>query len=775
MGMFSSPDRSKGGASKKKKAGGASDPKKSKKSKGGGGKGKKDGKRAERENIFAQKLDMTDDYKAPFYPKNDAAVQFIDGALGDNFVFANLSSKERRLLIDAMILSKVPADTPIVTQGEEGDNFYVVEDGTVRFEVDGREVGACGRGGSFGEMALLYNCPRSASCIAKTACSLWVVDQKTFRFMLARTQKFQNRETFGILKKVSFFADLETRDLNRIAEAFTAVNYRAGDRIITKGEIGEHFYIIQEGTAKVHDIGQRDGQFIEASMGPGEFFGERALLTGEPRNASITATKDCVLLCLGREDFSTVLGPLQAAIDRAMSRRTLLAVPIFVASEFEPLELNLLADSLMEMTFPPGTLLAEQGKPLIHNFYIIRQGKVRIVHQGSSREVYLKDSDYFGQTYLKSDEDALAEQTITVMEETRCGVLSKKDFVMVVGDAKRLGRPKQKIERAGDDLRLKDLSKIRILGVGTFGKVWLCSHKKTGETYALKQLSKYQIIKHQQVGSVTMEKKLLETLDHPFVIHMESSFQDKKNLYMVLELVQGGELFSIIHTDKHDGVHNGHARFYAACILEALSHLHMRNIAYRDLKPENVLVDSMGFCVLVDLGFAKVVEDKTYTLCGTPEYLAPEIILSKGHDKGADYWAFGVLIYEMLVGHSPFFSYGSNQQVALFQRICRVEYAFPARIQMDPRAQDLIQRLIVRKQANRFGCLARGVLDCRDHPWFSIVNVDRLVKRAWPAPWVPNIKSALDASHFESYEDVEKKRNKDPALSKEDQELFKDF
>ena len=758
-GSSGTPSRSKRGSKKTKKG-------------GKGGKNKKEGnKRQERENIFAQKLDLDEDFRPPFFPKNEENYLFIDAALGSNFVFANLTSKERRGVIDAMMLTTVNANTNIVTQGEQGDNFYVVDDGTVHFEVSGKKVGQCSRGGSFGELALLYNCPRSASCIAETACRLWVVDQKTFRFMLAKTSKFQNQETFGILKKVSFFADLEPRDLNRIAEAFTTKNYPAGERIITKGEIGENFFIIQEGKVRVHDIGQRN---IEATMGEGDFFGERALLTGEPRNASVTATTDAVLLCLGREEFQSVLGPLQAAIDRAQSKRTLLAIPIFIQSEFQPLELNLLADLMVEYTFQPGTVLTERGKRFVHNFYIIRQGKVRIRH-GGGREVFLGDSDYFGSQFLKEPDEELAAQTITVLEETRCGVLAKPDFAKVVGDVNRLGKPEYQMRRKKDDpMELKELHKVRILGVGMFGKVWLTKHKHSDKVYALKMLSKHDVIRLKQVGSVMSEKKILSTLDHPFIINMIHHMQDKKNLYMVLELVQGGELFSVIHTDDHDGIPNGHARFYAICILEALFHMHMRQIAYRDLKPENVLIDAKGYCVLVDLGLAKIVEDKTYTLCGTPEYLAPEVIMSKGHDRAADYWSFGVLVYEMIVGNSPFYVPGNMGQVALFQRICKAEYSFPPGV-IDPRAQDLIARLLVRKQANRFGCLARGIMDIRDHPWFQIVDIEMLWRRRWPAPWVPELESNLDASHFESYEHIEKSRKKDPPISSEDQEIFQEF
>jgi protein kinase A len=149
--------------------------------------------------------------------------------------------------------------------------------------------------------------------------------------------------------------------------------------------------------------------------------------------------------------------------------------------------------------------------------------------------------------------------------------------------------------------------------------------------------------------------------------------------------------------------------------------------------------------------------------------------LSKGHDKGVDYWAYGVLIYEMLVGRSPFYSYGTDQ-VSLFKRIVQVKYSFPSGGIVNEPAQDLIQRLIVRRQANRFGCLARGEMDVRDHTWFNIIDVDKLLKKKIPAPWVPRIKDPLDASHFDSYSHMERESpSNKPPLSASQQEVFKDF
>ena len=727
------------------------------------------------QNVFAQPLDMTEDFVAPVYPKSDAAVQFIDNSLADNFIFASLNKEERRELINAMKADSASPGQVIIQQGDIGDYFYVVEDGQISFAVDGNHVGACSRGATFGELALLYNCPRAATCIANSECKLWKVDQKTFRYMLANNSSTQQKEILDVLKKVQFLTDLDEAMLIKIADALTPVNFSAGERIINKGDAGEVFYIVKEGRVKVHDIGFGDSQYVDQFYGPGDFFGERALQTGEPRAANITSETASVCLGLSRENFEKSLGPLQDLIDHAMNKRVLMGVPLFANSKFEPYEMSRLTDLVTEVNFMQGEVLAEEGQPAKQNLYIIRTGKITVVNENGMIN-NLSPGDYFGDKLIQAEDGAVCKQTITAEESATCGVLTRSAIESVIGDISRLGKAVAPVASKLDrSILFADLVKFRILGVGTFGKVWLVTHKTTGKPYALKMLTKREIIGHHQVEGVIREKNIMTSIDHPFVVDLRCTFQDDRHLYMLIELVQGGELFSVIHTETRDGIPNANSRFYAACILESLSHLHHRHITYRDLKPENILIDAAGYCVLVDLGFAKIVMDKTYTLCGTPEYLAPEIILSKGHDKGVDYWAFGVLIYEMLVGRSPFYSYGTDQ-VSLFKRIVQVKYSFPPGGVVNEVAQDLIQRLIVRRQSNRFGCLARGDMDIRDHAWFGVISTEKLLKKKIPAPWVPNIKDPLDAQYFDSYRHVENEppSNK-PQLSAHQQDLFKDF
>jgi serine/threonine protein kinase len=215
-----------------------------------------------------------------------------------------------------------------------------------------------------------------------------------------------------------------------------------------------------------------------------------------------------------------------------------------------------------------------------------------------------------------------------------------------------------------------NLTTLAMLGSGTFGKVTLVQDKTTKSLFALKAMFKSEIVAHKQQTNVMNEKNVMASCNHPFVLRLFQTFKDSKRLYMLLEFVQGGELFSVIHKPDRDGIPDAHAKFYGLGVLLALAHLHSKEIAYRDMKPENCLIDKDGYPKLVDFGFAKVITGKSFTLCGTPEYLAPELVLGRGHNKAVDYWAFGILVYEMICGYSPFSDPSGNMdQVVICKQI----------------------------------------------------------------------------------------------------------
>lgn len=216
------------------------------------------------------------------------------------------------------------------------------------------------------------------------------------------------------------------------------------------------------------------------------------------------------------------------------------------------------------------------------------------------------------------------------------------------------------------DVSLTDLRVIATLGVGGFGRVELVQiHGDTSRSFALKQMKKAQIVETRQQQHIMSEKEIMGEANCQFIVKLFKTFKDKKYLYMLMESCLGGELWTILR-DKGN-FDDSTTRFYTACVVEAFDYLHSRNIIYRDLKPENLLLDEKGYVKLVDFGFAKKLQSgrKTWTFCGTPEYVAPEVILNRGHDISADYWSLGVLMFELLTGTLCIYIFYNNNLLIL--------------------------------------------------------------------------------------------------------------
>lgn len=287
--------------------------------------------------------------------------------------------------------------------------------------------------------------------------------------------------------------------------------------------------------------------------------------------------------------------------------------------------------------------------------------------------------------------------------------------------------------------------------------------------FALKMLNIRQVIKLKQLQHVKNEKACLLELDHPFIVQLFWTYHDDTYLYMLLEYVSGGELFTYLRAAQK--FENDKALFYTVEIVSALAHCHEKDIIYRDMKPENVLLDVTGHIKLTDFGFAKKVKDRTWTLCGTPEYLAPEIIQSKGHGKAVDWWSLGILVYEMLASFPPFFD---ENPFDIYRKILDCKVEFPKHIHSD--AKDLIRKLLVLDRTKRLGCLRRGTQDILEHKWFSTRGFtwNDVYRKKLRPPIVPIVSHAGDAQNFEDYDDSEESFNNEVAR-KSEIAMFEDF
>ncbi|KAI7691671.1 RAC serine/threonine-protein kinase [Sarcoptes scabiei] len=297
----------------------------------------------------------------------------------------------------------------------------------------------------------------------------------------------------------------------------------------------------------------------------------------------------------------------------------------------------------------------------------------------------------------------------------------------------------------GRRIQLDDFEYLKVLGKGTFGKVILCREKKSGSLYAIKVLKKEVIIEKDEVAHTLTENRVLRYTKHPFLISLKYSFQTEDLLCFVLEYVNGGELFFHL---SHDRIFSEErTRFYACQIILALDYLHTKGIIYRDLKLENLLLDDEGNIKIADFGLCK--EDITYgrttkTFCGTPEYLAPEILEDTDYGRAVDWWGLGVAMYEMMVGHLPFYNWDHD---VLFELIMVEEVKFPRTL--SPEAKSLLSGLLIKDPANRLGGGPDDAKQIMYHPFFRGVNWQDVLDKKIEPPFKPQVTSDTDTKYFD--------------------------
>jgi len=360
------------------------------------------------------------------------------------------------------------------------------------------------------------------------------------------------------------------------------------------------------------------------------------------------------------------------------------------------------------------------------------------------------------------------------LEKTKS--ITEKDLEIDVSEKKRkvgtIFSTHQTIKNVG----VNDFKILKVVGRGSYGKVCLVQFQKTNDLYAMKSLKKNVLLDEDQVESTLLEKKILQSIDHPFLVGMVFCFQTEERVYFVLPFIRGGELFQHLRQSKYFPEEK--TKFYAAIIGLALEYLHNKGIIYRDIKPENILLDEDGYLKLIDFGMAKILKDDevTNSFCGTPEYLAPEIITGEGHNRMADWWSYGTLIYEMLFGIPPFFCENMEK---MYELITKSDLRFPKKLKVSDEAKDFLDKLLTKDQKERFG-INGGFEEIKKHPFFKGIDFKALEEKKIPAPFKPTIKDSLDVSNFDeefTSEDLASSEitEKNMDFIKQNQEKFDEF
>ncbi|XP_017315866.1 serine/threonine-protein kinase N2 isoform X1 [Ictalurus punctatus] len=333
------------------------------------------------------------------------------------------------------------------------------------------------------------------------------------------------------------------------------------------------------------------------------------------------------------------------------------------------------------------------------------------------------------------------------------------------------------ITKQTHELQMDDFFWISVLGRGHFGKVLLAEYKSTGKLYAIKALKKGDVVTRDEVDSLMCEKRIFETINasrHPFLVNLHGCFQTSDHVCFVMEYSPGGDLMTHIHANIFT---ERQARFYAACVLLGLEFLHQNKIVYRDLKLDNLLMDADGFVRIADFGLCKEGMghgDRTSTFCGTPEFLAPEVLTDSTYTRAVDWWGLGVLLYEMLVGESPF---PGDDEEEVFDSIVNDEVRYPRFL--SPESVSLIQKLLQKNPEKRLGAGEQDANEVKRHRFFQGVDWEALLAKRVKPPYLPSIKAPGDVSNFDE-EFTRLKPVLTPPhtpffLTAEQQEIFADF
>ncbi|XP_009885841.1 PREDICTED: cGMP-dependent protein kinase 2 isoform X1 [Charadrius vociferus] len=593
--------------------------------------------------------------------KDSSEKKLITDALNKNQFLKRLEPHQIRDMVECMYERTFQQGSYIIRQGEPGNHIFVLKEGSLEVFQQNKLLSSIPVWTAFGELAILYNCTRTASVKAITNVKTWALDREVFQNIMRVTAQTRQEQYRQFLRSVSLLKNLPEDKLTKIMDCLEVEYYDKGDYVIREGEEGNTFFIIAKGKVIVtQSTADHSQPHLIKNLHKGDYFGEKALISDDVRSANVIADEYNVeCLVIDRETFNQTVGT------------------------YEELQTYL-------------------------------EGYVANLAQADERR-HAKGRSFCGQ---------LTKEVSLEMTELKEKVaqLSPSPF--------------------------QNLEIVTTLGVGGFGRVELVKVKNENMAFAMKCIKKKHVVDTNQQDHIYSEKKILEQICSPFIVKLYRTFKDSKYVYMLLEACLGGELWSLLR--ERGSFDEATTKFCVGCVTEAFDYLHHIGIIYRDLKPENLILDAEGYIKLVDFGFAKKIGSgqKTWTFCGTPEYVAPEVILSKGHDFSVDFWSLGILVYELLTGSPPFS--GADQMMTYNLILKGIEKLdFPKIITRRP--EDLIRRLCRQNPTERLGNLRNGINDIKKHRWLSGFNWDGLKVRKLTSPLKREVSGPTDYSYFDSY------------------------
>ena len=643
----------------------------------------------------------------------------------------------------------------IISYGTVGDTLYIIKNGLVSCRIGVKEVRKLGNNDYFGQNSILIDMKRSCDVIALNPATCYELSRKDL--LVAMGDRYIDVILFAFFKNCvennNYFKNIFIESkLNELFKCFAINRYSYKEKVSSSHNKSKRVIIIIDGSI----YKEKEDCGYELYARKGDIIGEELFkdLSKELRD-DLLAYPDCISFESSFVDVGKVLGinvteaPELARKNSNLDDSTVITKsPIKLLHRLSNLKklnlfkhlsektLEIIAKNMTKKRYTQNEVIVKEGT-VGDSFYLISKGRVQV----SMNEKVLRDLDSgscFGEIALLIPDSKRTATVKAIDEKVICYVMCKGEFDKLIVDTNIKEYMKKKISLQDTSIELSDLFFIKFLGKGKFGNVNLVHNRKN--LYAIKQVSRKSVEKQKILAKYFVnERRVMLSIDHPFIIKMVKSLRNELFCFFLMEYVDGKNLDEYLSkiTTRKKNVED--TKFYIASILIMIDYLQNKLIAHRDIKPSNIMIDSNGYLKMIDFGTAKVLHDYTGTVIGTPHYISPEILQGKGYSLSCDFWSIGICMFEMFYGMYPFGHY-ANEVIEIYKEILHKDLVFPSDNPHYDKVNMFIKDLLTKK-VNLRVC---NVNTLKMKPLFEGFEWDKLIDFQLKPPFIPGTKGLKD-------------------------------
>ena len=655
--------------------------------------------------------------------------------LNNTFVLSHLEDSDKTLIIQSLKIKNVKKDITILKVDSKINKMFFVKEGLLRcFDEDGTCVKTLTVGDNFGEMEILMNKNMNIhriSIVSISDCICYSISIKSFKKMFGH--KFRNFLFFNFTKAAfdcsKLFQNLNNFYIKKIFKFFSIINLDKDYVAYPIGHIKNSKFVV---VVKGNMINSKTKEIIARPLDI--LYEEELLISSQEKiKYALYPSPESEVLFL-EADTKDILNNLKCKCFKEVLTKNIILEnlsKIALFKSFSEIKLYKVLDLIHIEKYEKDSKIITEGT-IGDKFYIVKNGQVE-VYQKNKYLRTLNSMEYFGERALLTNE--VRSATVIAKENVELYSLSKENFKSNLSNM-MINYLNVSLYLHDETVTLEDLILIKQLGKGNFGSVSLVMNKKTKFPYAIKAINKNRIAKEKMQANIHLEKNILLKIDHPFIVKLVKCLEDDINIYFLMEYLKGKELFDVI---RDIGLLNKEqTNFYIASMLVAIDYLHSRKIIYRDIKPENIIVERNGYIKLIDFGTAKEIEDRTKTIIGTPHYMAPETIMGGGYSFQVDFWSISICMYEFMCGAVPFGD-KADDPMEIYFAIINNNLKFDSEINNDKEFKHIMRKMLDKNPAYRL----TNFYSIKTQPWFKDFKWDELINLNLKAPYLPIISYSL--------------------------------